>query len=116
MEPRDPEVQEIEQDIHLLSVVPIVLIPTNTVPIDFVMLLCSPYHAQWRKVEISDKERRGFNNAPIEQIEDEDDDDSDNYGTKKRVAGGGDGKKGGGGKGKKGGTTSGKNKGRGRGS
>ncbi|CAD7949913.1 unnamed protein product [Amoebophrya sp. A120] len=83
----DIEQMTVEQDIHLLSVVPIVLIPTNTVPIDFVMLLVSPYHAQWRKVEITDKERRGFNNAPVESFDedgDSDDDDNEDYGTQRR--------------------------------
>jgi len=53
--------QEIWQDIHQLSVVPIVLIPTKTVPIDFVMLMVSPYHAKHKTIKITEREKQGFN-------------------------------------------------------
>ena len=52
----------------MFSVVPIVLIPTDTVPIDFVMCLVSPFHPKHRSVEIKEKEQKGFNFAPPEDI------------------------------------------------
>ncbi|CAD7936801.1 unnamed protein product [Amoebophrya sp. A25] len=87
MEAIAPEEQDVEQDIHLLSVVPIVLIPTKTVPIDFVMLLVSPFHPQWKQVKISEKERAGFNKAPVEAQEGGGDDafSEDDYGTAKKA-------------------------------
>lgn len=66
MDAIEPELEEQEQNIHLMSVVPIVLIPTNTVPIDFVMLLVAPFHKKFKTIEISDKERAGFNRCPVE--------------------------------------------------
>ena len=49
-----------------LSVIPVVLIPTNTVPIDYVMMLCSPYHPKYKEVKITEQERRGWNYKPDE--------------------------------------------------
>lgn len=70
-----------EQEIKMLSVVPIVLIPTDTVPIDFVMLLVSPFHEKHKLAElkITAKEKTGFDFAPPEPKErsDDSDDDSD---------------------------------------
>lgn len=92
----DPTMErEIEEDMCLLSVVPVVLIPTKTVPIDFVMLLVSPFHPKHKEIMkgISEKERKGYNNAPVEKKgnDDEGNDedangesgDEEDYGTKK---------------------------------
>lgn len=46
------------QHLRLLSNVPIVIIPTDTVPIDFAMFLVSPFHRYYEPV--ASKEARGF--------------------------------------------------------
>jgi len=50
------------QKLKVFSSVPIVVIPTNTVPIDFAMFAVSPFHKKFKQVDatISDLERKGF--------------------------------------------------------
>lgn len=50
------------QTLRTLSCVPIVIIPTNTVPIDYTLFFVSPFHQKFREVakEISELEQRGF--------------------------------------------------------
>merc|ERR1719359_1330029 len=39
------------QKLKLFSCMPIVIIPTNTVPIDFAMFLVSPFHKKFERVK-----------------------------------------------------------------
>ena len=50
------------QKLQMLSCVPIVIIPTNTVPIDYAMFLVSPFHKKYHGVQndIGEKEVDGF--------------------------------------------------------
>lgn len=50
------------QTLKTLSCVPIVIIPTNTVPIDYALFFVSPFHRKFREVAsgISELEKRGF--------------------------------------------------------
>ena len=50
------------QKLQMLSCVPIVIIPTNTVPIDYAMFLVSPFHKKYEGVQddIAEKEVDGF--------------------------------------------------------
>eukprot|EP00930_Biecheleria_cincta_P031600 TRINITY_DN21937_c0_g1_i1.p1 TRINITY_DN21937_c0_g1~~TRINITY_DN21937_c0_g1_i1.p1 ORF type:complete len:962 (+),score=212.36 TRINITY_DN21937_c0_g1_i1:49-2934(+) len=50
------------QTLRTLSCVPIVIIPTNTAPIDYSLFFVSPFHRKFREVasQISELEQRGF--------------------------------------------------------
>lgn len=58
--PRD-ESEQI-QKLQMLSCVPIVIIPTNTVPIDYAIFFVSPFHEKFESVkqEVSSNEVDGF--------------------------------------------------------
>jgi len=50
------------QTLKVFSCLPVVIIPTNTVPIDFAMFLVSPFHKRFRQVDssIGADARKGF--------------------------------------------------------
>jgi len=51
-----------KQKLQILSCVPCVVIPTNTVPIDFVVFIVSPLHPKYGQVrrDISPEAEKGF--------------------------------------------------------
>lgn len=69
--PEDPG-RSFVQTLKVFSCVPVVVIPTNTVPIDFAVFFVSPFHPKFARVKanINEKEERGF-----DWQEDEPDDD-----------------------------------------
>merc|ERR1719453_593061 len=69
-DPHNPSNKKV-QKIRILSSVPIVVIPTDTVPIDFAMFLVSPFHRKY--CAVPDKEARGFE---CKQLEDDEDGDT----------------------------------------
>lgn len=61
-----------KQNLNIFSCVPVVIIPTNTVPIDFAMFIVSPFHKRFNAVrkEIPKEAEQGF--EWHEDVEEED--------------------------------------------
>jgi len=61
-QPGDPDGPLTRQTIQVLSALPIVVIPTKTVPIDFAMFIVSPFHRRFGHVSqgISEVAKKGF--------------------------------------------------------
>lgn len=58
--PPDRNDDQYVQQIRVLSCVPVVVIPTDTVPIDFMIFFVSPYHRKYNQTRGSDTEMEGF--------------------------------------------------------
>lgn len=73
-DPEDPEGRLVPQTLNVFSCLPVVIIPTNTVPIDFAMFIVSPFHKKYQptRANLSKTEEDG-----IEYKEDEEEDGVD---------------------------------------
>jgi len=72
-EPEGPgEKQRHTQKLKIFSCIPVVIIPTNTVPIDFAMFIVSPFHKKFKQVNqsIPKKAAEGFEWREDEEEED----------------------------------------------
>jgi len=72
----DPEEKEspVVQTLKVFSCVPVVVIPTNTVPIDFAMFVVSPFHKRFQRVraDIPEGAEKGFDWQDVEDDEEDD--------------------------------------------
>lgn len=61
-DPNDPEKPERPQKLQVFSCIPMVIIPTNTVPIDYQMFFVSPFHKEFDPVatEVPEAAAEGF--------------------------------------------------------
>jgi hypothetical protein len=60
--PEKPDEKLLAKKLKVLSCVPVVIIPTNTVPVDFAMFFVSPFHPKYGAVneDISEEAAQGF--------------------------------------------------------